>query len=182
MNAPVRYIGAVVRKIAGTDASSLLMQSLKGSASGIVSHFEDMGRDAILDIVGASTPLGTALKAALRYADMTSKEFQRTQRGDRKKEKREDKPRTAAQKRRQAQRHREWLNDNRWRFDWRSQPRRPAGTTAGGEWMEGRLDYQAEVKKPFSRSVIRRRTRALREYKARAGGKTRIVRTAWGDF
>lgn len=90
---------------------------------------------------------------------------------------------TAAQRRAFARAHQEWLADNRWRFDWRSQPRRPAGTEAGGEWMEGRLDYPVQVKYHVSRRERQRRTRAIKAYKARmAGTKTRTIRTSWGEY
>lgn len=33
-----------------------------------------------------------------------------------------------------------WLSDA-WKHDWRSQPRSPAGSSIGGEWIDGRLDH-----------------------------------------
>jgi uncharacterized protein (DUF1684 family) len=85
-----------------------------------------------------------------------------------------------------AKAHQAWLNDNHWRFDWRSQPRRPAGTEAGGEWMEGRLDYPVAVKYHVSRRQRQRRTRAMKAYKARQAAlgvtKTRTIRSSWGDY
>mgnify|MGYP000461563417 CR=1 FL=1 len=164
----IGLVGSVTRKLVNNDANGLLRM------------LEDMGRDALLGLVGGSgTPIGMGLNAFLKYVDMTNKESLRQQ-------KQKDKPLTAAQRRRNQVLHREWLQDNRWRFDWRSQPRRPAGTEAGGEWMEGRLDYMAEQKKAFSRAQMRRRTRSMREYKARqhalGNNKTRTIRSAWGDF
>lgn len=146
----------------------------------ILRQFEDLGRDALFGLVGGQgSPIGMALSAYLKYANAANKEAIAIQ-------KEEDKPLTAAEKRANKMRHQEWLRDNRWRFDWRSQPRRPAGSDAGGEWMEGRLDYQAETKKAFSRSVMRRRTRSMRQYKQRMKAmgitKTRTIRSAWGDF
>ena len=147
----------------------------------ILNQFEDMGRDALFGLVGGQgSPLGMVLSSYLKLAASARKEAAQLQ------QKEEDKPLTAAEKRTQKIRHQEWLRDNRWRFDWRSQPRRPAGTDAGGEWMEGRLDYQAETKKAFSRSVLRRRTRSMRQYKQRmkamGNNTTRTIRSKWGDF
>lgn len=145
----------------------------------ILNQFEDLGRDALFGLIGGQgSPIGMALSAYLKLANSVRKDAARLQE--------EDKPMTAAEKRAGRIRHQEWLKDNRWRFDWRSQPRRPKGSDAGGEWMEGRLDYQAETKKAFSRSVMRRRTRSMRQYKARqkamGNNTTRTIRSAWGDF
>lgn len=180
MNGALGYVGSFTRKLVGSDASSLLTKTIGKGLAGTVSQFEDMGRDALLSLVGgSSSPIGMALNAGFRYINLESREAQRAQ-------KRNDKPLSAKQQILQKLKHQEWLNDNRWRFDWRSQPRRPAGSEAGGEWMEGRLDYQAETKKAFSRSVIRRRTRSMRQYKARqkamGNNTTRTIRSAWGDF
>lgn len=83
--------------------------------------------------------------------------------------------------------HQQWLHDNSWRFDWRSQPRRPAGTDAGGEWMPGRLDHPVEgVKYHLSRRERQRRTRAIKAYKARMMAlghtHTRTIKTSWGEY
>ena len=161
-------LGTATRKLVNADAG------------GILRMFEDMGRDALLDLVGGgSSPIGMALNAYLKFADLSGREAARD-------EKARNKPLTFAEKRRLKVKHQEWLKDNRWRFDWRSQPRRPAGSDAGGEWMEGRLEYQAETKKAFSRSVMRRRTRSMRQYKQRmkdmGNNTTRTIRSKWGDF
>lgn len=166
--ASLGIIGSVARKLVNSDSD------------GILRMLEDMGRDAIFDLIGGvGSPIGIGLKAFLDYADAIDKESARQQKA-------EDKPLTAAQRRENRVLHQEWLRSNQWRFDWRSQPRRPAGTEAGGEWMEGRLDYMAEQKKAFSRAQMRRRTRSMREYKARqrslGNTKTRTIRSAWGDF
>jgi len=78
----------------------------------------------------------------------------------------------------------EWL-DNRWRRDWRSQPRVPAGTDAGGEWMEGRLDYQISAGSTVSRKQRQKRTKLLKAYKRRMtanGIKARDIKTSWGRY
>lgn len=149
-------------------------------AGSILRQFEDLGRDALFDLVGGQgSPIGMALSAYLKLANAANKEAAALQKA-------EDKPLTAAEKRAGKMRHQAWLRDNRWRFDWRSQPRRPAGSDAGGEWMEGRLDYQAETKKAFSRATMRRRTRSMRQYKQRmkamGNTHTRTIRSAWGDY
>lgn len=92
----------------------------------------------------------------------------------------------AVKKARGRKAHEKWLANNSWRFDWRSQPRRPAGTDEGGEWMEGRLDHPVAVKYPLSRRVRQQRTKALKAFRSRqkAMGKvnTRTIRTSWGDY
>lgn len=151
-------------------------------AGSILRQFEDMGRSALFDLVGGSgSPIGMALSAYLKLASESNKQVAALQRE-------KDKPLTAAERRAKRLQHQEWLKDNRWRFDWRSQPRRPAGSDAGGEWMEGRLDYQAETKKAFSRATMRRRTRSMRQYKQRMKAmghnpkSMRTIRSAWGDY
>lgn len=143
----------------------------------ILDNLQDMGADALISAVGGGgTPLGMLLSSFIRYNSTVSRDFNRQ----------ENKPMTAAETRSYRRRHAEWLRDNRWRFDWRSQPRRPAGTDEGGEWMEGRLDHMAEMKNPYSRSQRQRAIRSVKAYKSRqrAAGNmnTRTIRTAWGDF
>jgi hypothetical protein len=165
-------IGSVTRKLVNADVS------------GLQRMLEDMGRDAILDLVGGgATPIGVMLNAFLTHLEQTSRMAQKLQNRE---EAERNKPLTVAEKRRRKLAHQEWLRENSWRFDWRSQPRRPAGTDAGGEWMDGRLDYQAETKNPVSRRELRRRTRSMRQYKARmraaGNNRTRVIRSRWGDF
>lgn len=81
-----------------------------------------------------------------------------------------------------ARSRQDWL-DNKWRHDWRSQPRRPAGTPAGGEWMEGRLDYPLSMGSVVSRSQRRRRVRAIIAYKQRmVGVPSRPIQTSWATY
>jgi hypothetical protein len=164
--------------------ATVIRQVINADSGGMLRRFEGMGQSALLNLVGGGgSPLGIALNAYLKFAKITTREATSDAIAQ---QREEDKPLTAAEKRAGKIRHQEWLRDNRWRFDWRSQPRRPAGSDAGGEWMEGRLDYQAETKKAFSRSVMRRRTRSMRQYKQRmkamGNTHTRTIRSAWGDF
>lgn len=166
---------------------SLAEKVVNGNSEALIRMAQEMGIDAILDLVGgAGSPLGIAFNAFFRYVKMTDAEYSRQlTKHDREVSKQEAKQ-TAAERRKYRELHSQWLRDNQWRFDWRSQPRRPAGTAAGGEWMEGRLDYMAEIKNPVSRSKRRAGSRAVKAYiqRQRAAGNmnTRTIRTAWGDY
>jgi hypothetical protein len=157
---------------------------INGNADQLIQMAQEMGRDAVIDLVGgAGSPLGMAFSAFYRYVNMTNRDYNREKARI---EREENRPMTAAERRKYNEMHRQWLRDNQWRFDWRSQPRRPAGTEAGGEWMPGRLDYMAELKNPVSRSKRQAGTRAVKAYirRQRAMGNmnTRTIRTSWGDF
>ncbi len=147
------------------------------AAEVILENLEEMGADALIALAGGpSTPLGALLQGFIEYNGRISQAYEREA----------NKPMSKAQKRAYQKQHAEWLRDNRWRFDWRSQPRQPKGIPEGGEWMEGRLDYMAEQKKAYSRSERQQATRSMRAYKARqraAGNmKTRTIYSKWGEF
>lgn len=95
---------------------------------------KDRGMDAIAAALGpAGAPISAVLRSILKM------------------EKVEERQETRKNRKLWRQQRIDWLRENQWRFDWRSQPRRPAGTEAGGEWLPGRLDYMAEQKAPLSR-------------------------------
>lgn len=155
----------------------LVMKLVANDTTGAGRLLESAGKSAI---VGAAGPLGGVAGSLLDLLTRSAA-GETFSRGAVK-----EKVVSAAKKKRQRLSHEQWMKENGWRFDWRSQPRRPAGTDAGGEWMEGRLDYPVAVKYTLSRRERQRRTRAIKAYKARqiAGGKpkTRTIRTAWGDY
>lgn len=162
--------------------SSLVTKLLMNDSKGAANLLANAGRSALLGAVGGG-PLATLLGGALdsiiesggvaTTARRTAAATGVTRR-------------TAGQQLKAKISHERWMRENSWRFDWRSQPRRPAGTEAGGEWMEGRLPYPVAVKYSLSRRERQRRTKAIKEYKARqiAMGKTRTrtIRTSWGEF
>jgi hypothetical protein len=159
----------------GQLVGSLLIGDDKGSGQII----ERMGKNAILQMLGGpSSTLSVAFNALLRAQGAAARASAKEAIA----EAVEEKVVNRVNRRKYAQAHQDWLNSNRWRFDWRSQPRRPAGTEAGGEWMEGRLDYPIATKATVSRSERRRRTRAIKAYKSRAPSHSRTIRTSWGDY
>jgi hypothetical protein len=151
---------------------------IKDDSKGVVRLLQDAGRSAIISALGlGGSPFGPALSTLLRAAMRDGGRGLPDGGGGKM---------SAAKKRAYSRSHAEWMAENNWRFDWRSQPRRPAGTEAGGEWMEGRLDYPVAVKYHVSRRERQRRTRAIKAYKARqvAAGNmnTRKIRTSWGEY
>lgn len=60
----------------------------------------------------------------------------------------------------------QWLADA-WKHDWRSQPRVPAGSSIGGEWTVGRLDYPFAGAPSIGKGKQKssRRSRRLRKYR-----------------
>lgn len=131
---------------------------------------ENAGTNALMRLFGGrSSPFGQLVSGLLRSGD-TAEFSQRRKRRSRSAE----------------LTHRQWLQDNSWRFDWRSQPRVPAGSDAGGEWTEGRLDHPVGTKTLISRNQRRIRTRAMRAYKKRrrdAGQtRTRPIVSSWGTY
>ena len=151
-----------------------LAKALLSEEGGVSVLLQRAGRDAIISALGGRTSSLSILFEAMLSG-----------RGELRGEMREG-IRSRLRKRRYSQSHQEWLNDNRWRFDWRSQPRRSAGTSAGGEWMDGRLDYPVARKSVVPRSQMRRRIRAMKAYKVRqktmGNNVTRTIRSAWGDY
>lgn len=165
---------------------------MKANVEVWVDAMEDMGRDAIIGMLGGSgTPIGAAIAGFLDYNERISRALGRDIESRFAAEDKANDPREIAKKRRERARYRrehaEWMAANRWRFDWRSQPRVPAGSEAGGEWTEGRLDYPVQLfPNPVSRKDRRRRIASVKAFKARqrAAGNmnTRTIRSQWGDF
>jgi hypothetical protein len=163
-----------------------------GGVSGLLTAgmLEEVGREALsnLNPAGGSPdgPVGTLLDLLKQSAELSEVEVRSGGRSQRSGGSFRDKVSSAVQKRRNRKAHEKWLADNSWRFDWRSQPRRPAGTPEGGEWMEGRLDHPVAVKYHLSRRVRQQRSKALKAYKARRAEmgdtRTRTIRTSWGDY
>lgn len=104
------------------------------------------GNELIRTVSGSSTIFGSVLRDFIRAGAAEKRQASRIQRAIWREE------------------HKAWLKDNQWRFDFRSQPRRPAGTDDGGEWMEGRLDYAREQKRPVSRKQLRLMRRQQRDH------------------
>lgn len=161
------------------------------ASKNVVSMIEAMGEDLLIDAVGGGA-LGTFISAFFDYHSKLDKARRRDAKKqlgtEERAEKREEK-KSRAQYRRE---HQAWLEQNRWRFNWQSQPRQPAGIPEGGEWRPGRYSFMAEEAKPISRSQLRRRNAAVRAYRARRKelGETRFrspvnssgVVSSWGGF
>ena len=75
----------------------------------------------------------------------------------------------------------QWLNES-WMHDWRSQPRRPAGTDEGGEWMAGRLPYPVGKVGHLTTSRRKRYVRRVKAKRRAAGRKiAREIISSWND-
>jgi len=129
--APLRGLGTIGNYIAERTKRSML---------GIVyDSLADMGADAIISALGGgSSPLGAMMRSFLSDNKASERHLNQIQRAKLRAE------RIA------------WLQDHQWMFDWRSQPRRPAGRPEGGEWMPGRLNYMREQAGPMSRTQLRK--------------------------
>ena len=80
-----------------------------------------------------------------------------------------------------AQSRQQWLNES-WMHDWRSQPRRPAGTTDGGEWLPGRLPYPVGPTGYLTTSRRKRYVRRVAAQRRAAIRKTvRQFTSSWND-
>ena len=124
---------------------------------------ENAGRNALMNLVGGpSSPFGIVLANLLKDdsgptagREVSEESLLRKQ------------MRKARLHSRWARAHQEWLSHNRWRFDWRSQPRRPAGNEAGGEWMDGRLGFPVTFHLPVSRKSRQQGARAMKAFRKR---------------
>jgi len=151
----------------GTINEYIAEKSRRSIASIAYDNLKDLGAEAIIQAVGGSmSPLGILFRRLLREDRAQSREMDQEQR------------------KQWRQERLEWLQQNQWRFDWRSQPRRPAGTEAGGEWMKGRLNYMAEQKAALSRSQrqsLARHTRWVRQNKKSQSAfrSRRNIQSSW---
>lgn len=144
---------------------------------GVIGQLEDMGVDFLAGSIGG--PIGVAIRSFFSQMEKIEGQYVRQ----------EDKLDAKADRQariRQKLEHEVWLEQNRWRFDWRSQPRQPAGRPEGGEWIEGRLDYPVGVKQKYSRAYKRNARRAIMAYRARRAelGETKFrpINTSWGQM
>lgn len=144
---------------------------------------EEEGRKFLLELVGgAVSPLGVGVSGLLKFIELLEKNQEKVIGGEGLK----STLKNVDERRRYAQSHRQWLEENGWRFDWRSQPRHPAGAVGGGEWIPGRLPYPVQAKFVLSRRVRRQRTTTMRAYKERRRllGQTRLrpIVSSWGTY
>lgn len=152
-----------------------------GVESSIASKFDRAGKNIAIKLIGGrSSFLGSLLSATFQAG--AKEERLGAALGKR----------LAGRRRRKGKRwaanHQVWLAANQWRFNWRSQPRRPAGTEVGGEWMAGkRLSVAAPISGMYlSRRERQKRMRAVKAFKgrliARRGSLPRhMITSSWAN-